>query len=129
MVNNKYTIVFTGNAKTVILDGQKEGNQMVFRVTCDGACQNIKIFLVVDSGDADLFAQEHSIPVITGNKCNECSSFCSSRKGTGNTEVCDISTASNRFYVMIYAYSAYGNGTLTATNALSIGQTGKYKYN
>ena len=108
------------------MNGQKQGDYTTFLVTCDGACQNIHIFLKVDSGDPELFGQEHSTPVILDRNCGDCSSVCASRAQSGKSEYCEISTLSNTFHVMVYAYEAYGNSSITFQNVLSVEEYGNY---
>ena len=100
---------------------------MKYLVTCEEACENVKIKLEVESGDPELFALDYSEPLLNGNQyCSDCSSFCSSRRGT--SESCDISTTRNSFYVLVYALSDYGSGRITFENVLNVETYGKNIY-
>ena len=118
------TYTYFSDKQVMNLINEKQGNKMQYLVTCEGACENVKIKLEVESGDPDLFALDYSQPSLNDNQyCSACSSFCSSRRGT--SESCEISTTRSSFYVLVYAISDYGSGRITFENVLNVEQYGK----
>ena len=102
-------------------------------VTCEDSCDNVKIKLVVDSGDPELLVLDHSQPNYSDFNCYD-ESCCSSRGGA--TESCSISTNLDSFHVLVYSYSTYGIGTIgtnltigniTFENVLTVERYGKFK--
>ena len=86
---------------------------------CEEFCQDVKIKLVVDYGDPELYGLVDSEPAINGGadgggSCKECQGFCYSRGGA--TESCNISTKENKFYIAVHAYQTYGSGNITFEN-------------
>ena len=91
---------------------------------CEEFCQDVKIKLVVDYGDPELYGLVGSEPVINGGgTCRECNGFCYSRGGA--TESCDISTKENKFYIAVYAYETFGSGNITFENVEDVVPYGK----
>ena len=125
-VNIIITFSDAGTVKTLILNGQEQGDSVTFLLTCKEACQNVIISLEVDSGDPDLFGKELSPPVITDRKCDACYLMNCDSKLSGRFESCAISILqTNTFYVTVYASKAYRNGTINFRNVLSVEQYGK----
>ena len=95
---------------------------------CEESCQDVKVKLVVDYGDPELFGLVDSEPVINtrfdgGGSCKECNGFCYSRGGA--SESCDISTKENKFYIAVYAYETFGSGNITFENVEDVVPYGK----
>ena len=108
-----------------------QGNVTKFIVMCEESCQDVKIKLVVDYGDPELYGLVDSEPVINsggndgGGSCKECQGFCYSRGGA--SESCDISTKENKFYIAVHAYQTYGSGNITFENVADVVTYGKNK--
>ena len=97
-------------------------------VQCNGPCQDVNIFLCVSDGDPALFALDYARPQVQGGSCSDCWGFCrSDGPSIAKAESCtNINTDKNSFYVVVYAYSYIGNGTITFENVESAEEYGRW---
>ena len=117
-------ILYFKEKQTLPISGRNTGEEQRFLVTCEDSCDNVKIKLVVDTGDPELLVLDHSQPSFSGFNCYG-ESCCESRGGA--SESCSISTNLDSFHVLVYAYSTYGTGNITFENVLTAEPYGKYK--
>ena len=98
-----------------------------FIVHCSGPCSDVNIFLDASSGDPDLYALDKSWPIISSPPdCDNCKSFCESILGgsdhsAGQTDECThLNTTEDQIYVLVYAYSDYGEAWITFENVTNV---------
>ena len=91
-----------------------------FIVHCNGPCFGINIWLDIGSGDADLYALDTSWPIVSHPPlCHNCWFFCQSIKSArehragARDECMQLHTTKEEIYVLVYAYSDYGNVNIT----------------
>ena len=81
------------------ISSAQAGNQVVWAVSCNGPCRNLRAELTTSSGDADLYANEDDHPSLGGYQCPTCSmceavtadldDTCSNMASSGNRLVCN----------------------------------------
>ena len=97
------------------LSGAKDSQQS-FIMNIPAGATNLSFNMSGGSGDADLYVRFGSAPTLSTYDCRPYAG--------GNSESCPISTAQvGTYYVMIVAYSAYGNLTLTGSYTSGGGTT------
>ena len=94
---------------------------------CDGPCSDVSISLDASSGDPDLYALDTSWPIISSPpNCDNCKSFCESiyaesEHSAGIKDECThLSTTEDQIYVLVYAFSDYGDASITFENAKDV---------
>ena len=105
-VNSGYPVLTSG----VALTGQSSaaGGWKYFQIDVPAGKTNVAFSLSGANGDADMFARAGSIPTSSVFGCKS--------DGPNSVENCSLgSPAAGRYYVGIYAYSAYSNLSVKAT--------------
>ena len=117
------------------ISAQSTGDETSFFVTCKGPCKGVDVKVEGRRYDSDfeLFALEHDKPSIDRDDatCVECADLCSSRTSYsyGSEKSCEnIETASNTFYVTVYARYSHQDLKLTIEggNVLNITKFGEF---
>ena len=80
--------------ETTIANAQT-GDRVIWEVSCNGPCRDIKAKLRTSSGDADLYMNENEHPTLSGYECPSCS-MCEAISGSLDDECSTVSISGDR---------------------------------